>query len=150
MAPIVSTIEIARSPEDVFAYMTSLDHQTEWQEGLVRMRTADGGPQGVGQRVVMTRRVGGRTQTMTSELTDWDPPHSFAFRGIDGPVRAIGHGRVEPIGAGDRSRVTFELDFAGRGIGKLLVPLVVRRQAAKESPRNYERLKQRLESGASA
>jgi uncharacterized protein YndB with AHSA1/START domain len=150
MAPIVSSVEIARSPEDVFAYMTALEHQAEWQEGVVSMRTEGGAPQAVGTRVAMTRRVGRRERTMTSELTEWSPPRSFAFRGIDGPVRARGRGTVDPIGDGDRSRVSLELDFEGHGIGKLLVPLVVRRQAAKELPKNHENLKQRLESGTAA
>jgi hypothetical protein len=36
--------------------------------------------------------------------------------------------------------------FTGHGIGKLLVPLVVRPRARKEMPANLERLKQRLEN----
>jgi hypothetical protein len=44
--------------------------------------------------------------------------------------------------------VKIELDFTGHGIGRLLVPLVVRRQAAGEMPGNMERLKQRLEAAA--
>jgi hypothetical protein len=43
--------------------------------------------------------------------------------------------------------VTIELDFEGRGLGKLLVPLVVRRQAQQEMPRNMRSLKERLEGG---
>ena len=43
--------------------------------------------------------------------------------------------------------MTIELDFAGHGIGRLLVPLVVRRQAAGEMPENMRRLKERLEAG---
>jgi len=54
---------------------------------------------------------------------------------------------VEPLDAGTRSRVTITLDFEGHGIGKLLVPLIVRRQAQKEMPANCQRLKQRLEGG---
>jgi hypothetical protein len=38
------------------------------------------------------------------------------------------------------------VDFTGHGIGKVLVPLVVRRQAARENPENMRRLKQRLEA----
>jgi hypothetical protein len=52
---------------------------------------------------------------------------------------------VEPLGGTARSRVTIALDFEGHGIGKLLVPLVVRRQARDEMPANLKRLKQRLE-----
>jgi hypothetical protein len=44
--------------------------------------------------------------------------------------------------------VTIELELVGYGIGKLLVPLVVRRQARKEMPTNLRNLKERLESGA--
>jgi hypothetical protein len=42
--------------------------------------------------------------------------------------------------------VTIELDFEGHGIGKLLVPLVVRRQARAEMPTNMRSLKERLEA----
>jgi hypothetical protein len=42
------------------------------------------------------------------------------------------------------------VDFTGHGIGKLLVPLVVRREARKEMPANLARLKDRLEEGAQA
>ena len=43
-----------------------------------------------------------------------------------------------------------QFDFAGHGIGKLLVPLVVRGQARKEMPVNLDRLKSRMETGATA
>lgn len=85
---------------------------------------------------------------MTMEVTEHSPPRRWAFRGIDGPVRAIVSGTVEPLGDGAWSRLTIELDFEGHGIGKLLVPLVVRRQARGELPRNQQALKERLESGA--
>jgi cysteine desulfurase len=47
-----------------------------------------------------------------------------------------------------RSSVSIDVDFEGHGIGNLLVPLVVRRQAAKEMPTNVARLKDRLESSS--
>jgi hypothetical protein len=66
-------------------------------------------------------------------------------RGIDGPIRAVVDVTVNSVTA-DRSRLTIAVDFEGHGIGKLLVPLVVRRQARKEMPTNLGRLKQRLEA----
>jgi hypothetical protein len=42
--------------------------------------------------------------------------------------------------------VTIELDFEGHTIGKLLVPLVVCRQARKEMPTNLRNLRERFES----
>jgi hypothetical protein len=47
-----------------------------------------------------------------------------------------------------RSRLTIALDFQGHGIGKVLVPLVVRRDARKEMPANLATLKERMEHGA--
>lgn len=146
MAPIVHSVEISCSPGDVFACLNDLPRFSEWQEGVVSARLEGEGPMGVGSRATMTRRVGGREQTMTTELTEYSPPRSYAFRGIDGPIRAIGKGTVEPIGDGARSRLTFELDFESHGLGKLLLPLV-RRQVRKELPMNHENLKKRLESG---
>jgi polyketide cyclase/dehydrase/lipid transport protein len=146
VAPIVHSVEISRRPEDVFAELSDVPRFSEWQEGLISARVEGDGPIGPGSRVKMTRRVvGGREQTMTSEMTELSPPRSFAFRGIDGPIRATGKGTVEPIGDGDRSRFTFELDFEGHGLGKLLLPLV-RRQARKELPMSHQNLKRRLES----
>jgi hypothetical protein len=65
--------------------------------------------------------------------------------GIDGPIRAQVDVDVRPLEA-TRSRVTIDVDFEGHGIGKILVPLLVRRQAAKEMPENLQRLKDRLEA----
>jgi uncharacterized protein YndB with AHSA1/START domain len=148
LAPIVETIEISRRPEDVFSYMTDPSRQTEWQESLVSSRLEGGGPPAVGSKVTQTRRIGRMERKMTMEVTEVSPPRRFAFRGIDGPVRAIGGGTVEPLEGGARSRVTTQLDFEGHGIGKLLIPLVVRRQARKELPRNQQKLKERLETNA--
>jgi hypothetical protein len=86
--------------------------------------------------------------TMTSEIAELDPPRSWAIRGVDGPVRGNAKGRVEPVDGGDRSRVTIELELHGHGIGKLLVPLFVKRQAEREFPANMQRLKERLETAS--
>jgi uncharacterized protein YndB with AHSA1/START domain len=146
MAPIVTSIDIARGAEDVFSYAIDPSLLPEWQESLLSSRTEGGGPPSVGSRVIQIRRVGGGERTMTLELTEMTPPRSWAVRGVDGPVRAMVNATVEPLD-GEHSRATIELDFEGHGIGKLLVPLV-RRQAQREMPANMQRLKKRLEGGA--
>ena len=147
MAPIVHSVEIDRSPEDVFAYVTDPARFTEWQDAVVSAQLKDSSPLTTGSKIALTRRMGKREQTMTSELTEYNPPRSYAFRVIDGPVRAFGKGRLEPLDDGARTRYTFDLDFEGHGIGKLLVPLAVRRQAEKELLQSHANLKKRLESG---
>jgi uncharacterized protein YndB with AHSA1/START domain len=148
MAPIVSSVEISRPPQEVFAYVTDPSRMAEWQESLISGRAEGDDPPAVGSKAIMTRRVGRSERTMTMQLTDFSPPTSWSGRGIDGPIRAIVNGTVEPLDGEARSRVTIELDFEGHGLGKLLVPLVVRRQAQREMPRNMQSLRERLESAA--
>ena len=144
MAAVRESIEIARSPAELFAYLDDFPRHTEWQETLVSARVETEGLMRAGSRVAETRRMGKREQTASFEMTEYDPPRSASFRGTDGPIRSVGRRIVEPIGDGSRSRFTLELDFTGRGIGKLLVPLA-RNQARKQIPKSMRRLKEHLE-----
>jgi uncharacterized protein YndB with AHSA1/START domain len=146
MPPIVSSIEIARPPEEVFSYVTDPSRFAEWQHDVVSVRMEGGRPPGVGSRFTTTRRIGGTERTMTQEITEIDAPRSWAAHGVDGPIRPNAGITVEPVNDGARSRVTFALDFEGHGIGKPLVP-VIRRQAMKVAPTSYRNLKDRLEGG---
>ncbi len=146
MAPLVHSVEIDRTPKEVFAYVTDPTRFTEWQDNVVRAELQGDSEPRKGSRLALTRRIGPREQTMTSELTEYSPPRSYAFRVLDGPVRARGEGTLEPLDDGRRTRFTMKLDFEGHGIGKLLVPLVVRRQAEKELRETHQNLKRRLES----
>ncbi|MGE5291962.1 MAG: hypothetical protein ACM3ML_33220, partial [Micromonosporaceae bacterium] len=62
-----------------------------------------------------------------------------------GPIRAAVDVLVEPV-TDSRSRLTISVDFTGHGIGKILVPLMVRREARKEMPGNIAALKHRMEA----
>ncbi len=149
MASIVESIEIARRPEDVFAYVAQFDRHPEWQPGLVRSTVEGGGPVAAGSRVVEVRRVPGREMTYTTEITQLDPPRTLAFRGLTGAVRANGTVTVDPVGDGSSSRVTVRLDLKGHGLGVLVAPLA-RRQARTDVPAGQARLKALLERDAAA
>ena len=146
MAPISTTMEVARPPAEVFAYVTDPTRFVEWQQGVLSGHMDGDGPHRVGDICRTTRQIGGSERSVTSEITHIDPPKTWGVRGIDGPVRAIVDVAVTPLNEGQRSQVTIELDFTGHGIGKLLVPLVVRRSARKEMPANLDNLKRRLET----
>jgi uncharacterized protein YndB with AHSA1/START domain len=145
MAPVIASVEIARPADEAFAYVTDPRTMSEWQQGVVSGHM-DSTPTRVGSRCTTIRRIGGRERTVVTEITECDPPHRWADRGIDGPIRAIVGVTVEQLADRSRSRVTIEVDFTGQGVGRLLVPLVVRRQAAREMPENMRRLKEQLEA----
>jgi uncharacterized protein YndB with AHSA1/START domain len=147
MPPIVSEIEIARPPDEVYAYVTDPSRFPEWQHDVVRVRLEGDRPPGLGSRFTTTRRIGRVEQTTTQEITELDPPRSWAARGVDGPFRPSAGIAVEPLDGGAGSRVRFTLDFEGQGIGRLLPLEVIRRMAARSAPRSYRNLKERLERG---
>jgi len=144
MAPITTTIQIDRSADEVFAYATDPTRFSEWQQGVTGGHMDADGTPAVGTRCHTTRRIGGADRPSVSEVTHIDAPKTWGVRGIDGPIRALVDLTVQPLTA-DRSELTISVDFTGHGIGRLLVPLVVRREAAKEMPLNLATLKRRLE-----
>ena len=147
MSPIIATVEVDRPAADVFAYATDPTRFPEWQAGVVDGHLDQAGPPQVGGKCVTTRRIGGAERPVTSELTHVDPPRTWGVRGIDGPIRATVDLTVAPL-AETRSRLTIAVDFEGHGIGRVLVPLLVRRQAQQEMPTNVANLKRQLESEA--
>ena len=151
MPPIVTSAEIGRPAAEVFAYATDPSRFSQWQKGVVDGHMdgpANGGTPAVGAKCVTTRRIGGanRPSTSTFTFTHIDPPRTWGVQGIDGPIRATVDVQVEPLGD-TRSRLTISVDFTGNGIGKILVPLMVRREARKEMPANMAALKRRVEAG---
>jgi hypothetical protein len=143
------SIELERPADEVFSYATDPSKFSEWQQGVVSGSMDSKGAPAVGDHCRTTRRIGGSERPATSELVRLDPPSTWAVRGIDGPIRAQVDLTVEPL-PDQRSRLTIAVDFEGRGIGKVLVPLVVRRQARSEMPGNLARLKERIEAQPTA
>jgi len=147
MPPIVTTAEIDRPAGQVFACATDPALFPQWQKGVEGGHLdapADGSLPPAGTKCVTTRRIGGSSRQVTSELTHIDPPRAWGVKGTDGPIRATVDVQVEPL-TDTRCRLTISVDFTGHGIGKLLVPLMVRREARKEMPENIAALKHLIE-----
>ncbi|MCU1491131.1 MAG: hypothetical protein JWM85_2536 [Acidimicrobiaceae bacterium] len=145
MALITTTIEVDRPAEVVFAYATDPSRFSEWQKGVVDGAMDPPGAPRVGDRCLTTRRIGLSNRVVTAKLVRVDPPNTWAVRGVDGPIRAGVDVAVEALSA-TRVRLTISVDFKGHGIGRLLVPLIVEREARKEMPANLAALKQRVEA----
>ncbi len=145
MSPVIAVTDVDRSAADVFAYATDPASFREWQAGVTEGHLDPPGPAEPGMKCVTTRRIGGTSRTVTSEVTHADPPRGWGVRGIDGPIHATVDLTVEPL-TGSTSRLTIAVDFEGHGIGKILVPLIVRRQARNEMPANIAALKHRIEA----
>jgi uncharacterized protein YndB with AHSA1/START domain len=140
------SIDISRSPAEVFSYATDFGQYRHWQGNVLSVCQEDDSPPRAGSQAVVTRQVGPRRVRATEKITELNPPRTWEVRSFGGlPVTAIATGRIEPLNAGSRSRLTISLQFQGRGIGRLLIPLVISRQARRQLPLNTARLKEALE-----
>jgi len=145
MAPITGSIEIARPPQAVFDYVHDLTRHTEWQQGLLEVKVESDGPTASGTQAQETRKVPFGKQTYHYVITDYEPPTVAGFRVTTGPVRPEGTMTFTPLDDCARTRVDFEMEFKGHGLGVLLAPLATR-DARKHVPGDLQSLKERVES----
>jgi len=127
------TVEIARTPEDVFSYLTDVSNLPDWQAGVKDATLRDG-------RIEESRSLLGRELHTTLEVADQEEPRLFTLRALDGPVPFTVRHELEPAEKGTRLTVTAEGDVPGFAAGLLA------RRAEKQFRKDFERLKQILES----
>jgi carbon monoxide dehydrogenase subunit G len=127
------TIAIARTPEDVFSYLIDVSNLPVWQAGVKTATLRDG-------RIEESRTLLGRELNTTLEVVEQEPPRLFTLRALGGPVRFTVRHELEPADGGTRLTVTAEGDVPGFAAGLLA------RGAEKQLRRDFERLKQILES----
>jgi uncharacterized protein YndB with AHSA1/START domain len=147
MTPITGSVEIARRPQDVFDYVADVTRRGEWQDAVLNVEVETPGREGLGTRVLETRRMPGGPRAVRWEVTESQPPSRWAFRGVGNPVDAIGAITFTPLADGARTRVEFQIDFEAHGFAKLMAA-AARRGARDEVPRALAKLRQRLEAPA--
>lgn len=127
------TIEIARTPEDVFAYLTDVSNLPVWQIGVKSATLRDG-------RIEESRTLLGRELHTSLEVVEQEEPRLFTLRALDGPVPFTVRHELEAADGGTRLSVTAEGDVPGFAVGLLA------RGAERQFRKDFERLKQILES----
>ena len=126
------TIEIARTPEDVFAYLTDVSNLPAWQAGVKSATLRD-------DRIEEARTLLGRELRTTLEVVERDEPRVFTLRALNSPVPFSVRHELEPTDGGTRLTVTAEGDIPGFAAG------LVARRAERQFRKDFERLKQILE-----
>jgi carbon monoxide dehydrogenase subunit G len=128
------TIEIARTPADVFAYLTDVSNVPEWQAGVKRAELH-------GTRIEESRSLFGREIHTTLEIVEEEAPRVFTLRALNSPVPFTVRHELERADGGETQlTVTAEGDVPGFAAGLLA------RRAEKQFRKDFDRLKQILES----
>jgi uncharacterized protein YndB with AHSA1/START domain len=138
-----NTVEIARSPAIVFAYLADLENIPEWNWAIVSARKVSSGRAGVGTRYEQRRSVP-RPAVEMLEVTELDSDRRIEIVGDLGPFKARLTYELSSIGAGTSLTNTVELEPRGPlGAVAGLFPGRIREVVAE----NLEVLKSLLQQG---
>jgi uncharacterized protein YndB with AHSA1/START domain len=134
------SVDIARTPSDVFAYLTDPTNLPEWQSSAIEARWE--GEKARGGRVKEVRKFLGRRMESELEVTDYEPARRFDLKVLSGPVPFTVHHALEPTNGGTRLSVVGEGEPGG--FFKLAEPIVAR-TAERQFKSDFETLKDVLE-----
>ena len=137
------TIEIGRTPEEVFAFLTDVSNVIDWQTGVRSAEIVGGGEPRLGARIVESRHLLGRDLETTLEIAGYEPPRLFSLRALDSPVPFNVRHELAPVG--ERTRLTVVIESDSRLLPGFATGLVARR-VEKQFRKDFERLKHLLEA----
>jgi uncharacterized protein YndB with AHSA1/START domain len=134
------SVEIARPPEDVFAYLTDVSRLPEWQSSATEADVD--GELRVGARIRERRTFIGRDVKAELEVTGYEPPRRFDVSSRSGPVSYEIRHTLKPSGGGTSLNV--EVDVKVGGLMRLAAqgPLKL---AEREFRADFDELKRLLE-----
>lgn len=137
-------IEIARTPQEVFAYLADLENTPQWNPAIVRTRKASPGDTRVGTRYAQ-ERSSPRPESESLTVAEFDPERRLTVVGHLASMPARVSYVLSPTDSGTSLTNTVELDPPGaRG----LVGRAFSRQISASVAENLGRLKARLEANA--
>jgi hypothetical protein len=136
---VENAIEVWRSPEDVFDYMTDITKEAEWNPRTGRAEKLTPGPIGLGTQF-SAEWIKGNPAIV--EYIGFERPMAWASVARSRRLDAKGEGRISPTKQG--SRVVVRTKLRPKGLLALLLPLM-RRIMHEREDQNLERVKAILE-----
>ena len=139
-----TAVEIARAPEEVFAFMIDPAKLSMWQDAEEVQQLTDG-PVGVGTRFREVHKVMGRRRVELTEVVECEPGRVFHIRVVEGPpVDGRWEFALTPRG-GTRVTLTPLAHLSGR---MRIANRALEQMTALAFRRFHRRLKRALEGGA--
>ena len=140
-------IEIERPAGEVFDYIANFENNPEWQDGMQTAAYITDPPHGKGSEYEQTAKFMGRSVETRFEITDFQPGKSVTIESRESTFPIKVTRTVEPLGP-SRTRVRAEISGGPGGLMRIFAPLAGR-LAQHSINADYQRLKEKLESGSS-
>lgn len=122
MFDLTESIDIARSPADVFAFLTDPARRSEWDRSVVSETLVSPPPVAVGSRIRTRMRVMGRELEFEWRVRAFDAPTTMAAESDSGtmPTRMS----FDFSQAGDGCRVRASIEAEPTGMLRFVEPMV--------------------------
>lgn len=145
MIRIQASVQIRRSPEEVFAYLSNFENNPKWQSGMISARFTSPGPLQVGSTYSQEARFLGRPVFSEFEVIEYEPGRRVKISSTSGTFPITVTRTVEPDGDGG-SLVSAFVEGDASGVYRLAEP-ILRSMVQRSVQGDYERLKVVLEGG---
>jgi uncharacterized protein YndB with AHSA1/START domain len=144
VSTVTNRITIARPIEDVFGVLTDVEKTGLWFPGDVEEHWTSPPPHGVGSTRRAVVRMGRRQTENDAVVTEFDPPHRAAMKGIgpEAPFEAT----LSFVTTGDGTDVTVTTGFLFHGPVRVVAPLFTA-WYGRSWRRGLQKLKLMMESG---
>ena len=137
-----ATIHIHRPLEEVFTYMSNIEHEVQWRN-LVDVKVTSGLPLRQGSTYRYVANMMGRQLQTEGEITAFELNQGWSFKSTSGPIPLEGGVAVEPADGG--TKVTLGGEMKLGSLLKLVEP-ILRGIMQKQLTGELQNLKKLLES----
>lgn len=120
------TTTIARSIEDVFAFLADGENDKKFSTRIIEINNTTPGQHGVGTVYVSKAKDLGLTLQHKFEITAFESPTLIRWKEIPSGPAWVAEGGYDLKAVGAETELTFFNEVAGRGPGKLLARLAAR------------------------
>ena len=140
MKPLINSVSLSRSPEEVFDYLCDLKNELSWNPDMLSAEQLTEGAVGEGTRMLCQWKGGPK---MEVTYTVFDRPKYWEAYAASNKLDIAFTCKVEPNEEG--SRITASMTLLPKGLFRIMGPFL-RRAFQKEEEKNMEKVRKAVEN----
>lgn len=144
MRSFTYTIQIERTPEQVWDYMMDFSQAPRWRNLVRQIDVITKGPLRVGTELLVTFDIMGKVKRAVSEVWAFEPTRRWGVRNTEQNVTGVFEYTLAPESNG--TRVTFTCDIQPHSYMWLVLPLLLKGNRARYTEQ-LPNLKREMERG---
>ena len=103
----------SKNPQEVFDFISDPTKDAEWRDTSVSAEWISEPPHGVGSTYKSVDKLMGRNIEVTQEITAWDSPNQYGFKGDSGPMTFELTWKLEAQDNGTKATISVKAQSGG-------------------------------------